>query len=160
SGELILAAKTSGVAHPPGFPLYVILAHVFSLLPFGNVAVRVHLASAVFAALASASMALLVIEAMLIASGQVTTKKPKAARKKREEKKSPVQTGAEVSGNASLAFIFVPAIMAGLLFAFSRTLWAYATIAEVYTLNALLIVTIFWLMLSWRRQAIEARANR
>src|SRR5437868_3014165 len=64
SGELILAAKTSGVAHPPGFPLYVLLAHLFSLLPFGSIAVRVHLASSLFAALASAAMTLLLIEAM------------------------------------------------------------------------------------------------
>ena len=66
SGELILAAQTFGVAHPPGFPLYVLLAHAATLLPLGNIAVRVHLASALFGALASATMTLLVIEALLI----------------------------------------------------------------------------------------------
>jgi hypothetical protein len=29
SGELIVAARFLGVAHPPGFPLYLILAHPF-----------------------------------------------------------------------------------------------------------------------------------
>src|SRR4051812_6485898 len=38
SGELILAAYGLGVAHPPGFPLWVILAHLASLVPVGNVA--------------------------------------------------------------------------------------------------------------------------
>jgi Protein of unknown function (DUF2723). len=40
---------------------------------------------------------------------------------------------------------------------FSRTLWSYATIAEVYTLNTLLICVIFFLMLRWRRSIIEDR---
>ncbi|PYK08653.1 MAG: hypothetical protein DME65_13630, partial [Verrucomicrobia bacterium] len=47
--------------------------------------------------------------------------------------------------------IAAPAIGAGLLMAFSRTLWSYATITEVYSLNTLLILIIFFLMLRWRR---------
>jgi tetratricopeptide (TPR) repeat protein len=47
--------------------------------------------------------------------------------------------------------------MVGLLFAFSRTLWAYATITEVYTLNTLLITVIFFLMFRWRRRILEDR---
>src|SRR5262245_9946387 len=66
SGELILSARGLGVAHPPGFPLYVVLAHLATLLPLGNIAVRTHIASALFAALAAAGMTLLVAEAMLI----------------------------------------------------------------------------------------------
>src|SRR5712692_5416630 len=54
SGELIVAARSLGIAHPPGFPLYVLLAHAATLLPFGNVARRVNFASALFAALAAA----------------------------------------------------------------------------------------------------------
>ena len=45
SGELIVASAKLGVAHPPGFPLYVLLAHIASLLPLGSTAVRIHLAS-------------------------------------------------------------------------------------------------------------------
>ncbi len=48
--------------------------------------------------------------------------------------------------------IAIPAATAGLSLAFSRTLWSYATIAEVYTLNTLLIIVIFWLMFRWREQ--------
>ena len=42
--------------------------------------------------------------------------------------------------------------------AFSRTLWSYATITEVYALNALLILLVFFLVLRWRR-IVEARRN-
>jgi hypothetical protein len=61
-GELIVAAGYLGVAHPPGTPLYLMLAHLFTLLPVGNVAWRVNFASALFAALASAMTALLATE--------------------------------------------------------------------------------------------------
>ncbi|CUS02558.2 conserved membrane protein of unknown function [Candidatus Promineifilum breve] len=51
-GELITAAVTLGIPHPPGYPLYVILGKVFSLLPVGTVALRFNLLSAVCGALA------------------------------------------------------------------------------------------------------------
>ena len=42
SGELIVAARSLGMAHPPGFPLWVMLAHLVSLVPFGSVALRIN----------------------------------------------------------------------------------------------------------------------
>src|SRR3989337_2116736 len=51
SGEFIAVAKTLGIAHPPGYPLYTMLAHLFTYLPFGNLAFRVNLFSAVTSAL-------------------------------------------------------------------------------------------------------------
>ena len=42
-GEFMMATYFLGVAHPPGYPLYVLLAHPFTWLPFGEVALRVHL---------------------------------------------------------------------------------------------------------------------
>src|ERR1700758_1790402 len=41
--ELITAAVTLGVAHPPGYPLFTLLGHLFSLLPFGPIPFRVNL---------------------------------------------------------------------------------------------------------------------
>ena len=43
--------KVLGTAHNPGYPLYVVLSHVFGWLPIGNLAWRINLMSAVFAAL-------------------------------------------------------------------------------------------------------------
>src|SRR5881392_181008 len=65
SGELIVVARGLGVAHPPGFPLWIILAHLASLVPLGNVAMRINFSSALFAALASAMLTLVVAEMML-----------------------------------------------------------------------------------------------
>ena len=43
-----------GTAHPPGYPLYVWLSHLFVALPFGTIAHRANLFSAVMAAFACA----------------------------------------------------------------------------------------------------------
>jgi hypothetical protein len=138
SGELILAAQGLGVAHPPGVPLWVIPAHVASLVPLGSVAVRINFSSALFAALACAVLTLVVAE--LMTTAYLPARKKGAQQRKKTED----------SGTDRL-FVFASALGAGFLMAFSRTLWSYATITEVYALNALLILTVFFLMIRWRR---------
>ena len=54
ASEYITAAYTLGIPHPPGNPLFVLLGRVASLLPFGNVAMRVNHLAAVSSALAAA----------------------------------------------------------------------------------------------------------
>jgi hypothetical protein len=148
SGELILVAQGLGVAHPPGFPLWVILAHMASLVPFGNVAVRINFSSAIFAALAC-SMLTLVVAELIITGSFVAPSKKRSAQQKKE------------AADLGIDYLLVcaPAVAAGLLMAFSRTLWSYATIAEVYTLNTLLILIVFFLMLRWRRCVIAERKD-
>ncbi|MFH1681306.1 MAG: DUF2723 domain-containing protein [Candidatus Eisenbacteria bacterium] len=46
SGELISAAALLDIAHPPGYPLYALIARLFSLVGFGSVAARVNAFSA------------------------------------------------------------------------------------------------------------------
>src|SRR5262249_1583575 len=48
SGELISAASVLGVAHPPGYPLYMLIGHLVTLLPGGSAALRMNLLSGVF----------------------------------------------------------------------------------------------------------------
>jgi hypothetical protein len=52
SAELIAAAKVWGVPHAPGYPLYTFLGHLASLLPWGDLALRLNLTSAVYHAIA------------------------------------------------------------------------------------------------------------
>jgi len=148
SGELIVVAHGLGVAHPPGFPLWVILAHLASLVPLGNVAVRINFSSALFAALASSILTLVVAELMITTPYLPTWKKRSAQQKKKAE-----------DSRIGQLLICAPALGAGLLMAFSRTLWSYATIAEVYTLNTLLILVVLFLMLRWRRCIVADRRD-
>ena len=147
SGELIVVARGLGIAHPPGVPLWIILAHLASLVPFGNVAQRINFSSALFAALACAMLTLVVADLIITASCLAAAKRRKRGTKKTEEL------------GVTPLIVAAPAVGAGLLMAFSRTLWSYATITEVYALNALLIVIIFFLMLRWRRRIIEDRMH-
>ena len=52
-GDLIAAAATGGVAHPTGYPLYLILARLFQFLPLGPLAFRTNLMSVLVSALAA-----------------------------------------------------------------------------------------------------------
>ncbi|HNS41014.1 MAG TPA: DUF2723 domain-containing protein, partial [Promineifilum sp.] len=52
--EFQVVAPQLGIAHPTGYPLYLLLGKLFSLLPSGTMAWRINLASAVYAVLAAA----------------------------------------------------------------------------------------------------------
>ncbi|HKK16001.1 MAG TPA: DUF2723 domain-containing protein [Gammaproteobacteria bacterium] len=49
-GYFILAAWFNGIAHPPGYPLYTLMAHIATWFPLGSVALRVHTLSMFFSA--------------------------------------------------------------------------------------------------------------
>ena len=48
SGELTAASVSLGIAHPPGYPVYVLLGNLFSRLPVSNTAFRLNLMSVFF----------------------------------------------------------------------------------------------------------------
>jgi hypothetical protein len=116
SGDLVSAICTLGIAHPPGYPVFVILGRLFLLLPFGDPAYRVNLMSAFFAACAVATV-------YLVARAEL-----RAARNK---------DGGRIAGTRS-ASVEMAAMAAALSFAISPIFWSQATVAEVYSLTSLL----------------------
>ena len=58
--ELITASATLGIPHPPGYPTYVVLGKLFSLLPMGTVAFRYNLFSALAASMTVGLVALII----------------------------------------------------------------------------------------------------
>ncbi len=54
SGELMAASHSLGISHPTGFPVYMMLGKIFSMVPLANIAFRFNLMSALFAALVPA----------------------------------------------------------------------------------------------------------
>ena len=116
SGELTTAAHILGVAHPPGQPLYVILAKAVTLLPFGSVAVRVNLLSALFGA-----------GALVLLYG-LTLRAARGEDRSRDAWLAPAAAGG------------------ALVLAASPALWFQSVRAEVYTLNlALCLAPVFLL---------------
>ncbi len=62
SMEFAVGCAVLGVDHPSGYPLQTLAGHLFTYLPFGEIAWRVNVASAFFGALASAFIFLLTWE--------------------------------------------------------------------------------------------------
>src|SRR5215211_8840118 len=66
AGEFIAAARVLGIPHPPGTPLYVMIAHVWGLLvPLGEFAFRTNLLSALLSAIGAGCFFLIAHESML-----------------------------------------------------------------------------------------------
>jgi len=65
SGEFQLVSYVLGIAHPPGYPLYMLLAKLFTFLPVGDIAYRVNL----FAAVTSAVTLVVLARAVRRATG-------------------------------------------------------------------------------------------
>ena len=136
SGELISAAYSFGVAHPPGYPLYVLLGWLFGHLPLGEFAYRINLMSALFAALATLMVYGICSVCLMLAA------------QKRCPKTSPA---ADDTPDPEQMLRPALAMIAALSFAFSLTHWQHAVIAEVYSLNAFLCGLIVLLLLWWYR---------
>ena len=130
SGELLAAAKGLGVPHPPGSPLFVLLAHVWSMVvPIGVFAWRVNLLAAVSGAVAAAFLAVTIHELFT--------------------QDSPSGVGAEVG-----------AVLASLPATFGFTEWQNSNETEVYALAVAMIAIVLWLALRWRQHRGSARGSR
>jgi Protein O-mannosyl-transferase TMEM260-like len=53
SAELITGAYSLGIIHAPGYPLYLLIAHLATRLPWGDIPLNVNLLSAIFSSLAA-----------------------------------------------------------------------------------------------------------
>jgi hypothetical protein len=120
TSEYIAAAKVLGIPHPPGNPLFIILAHTFGLLPLAaSYAERINL----FAALTSAAAAglwFLVAERWLRA----------------------------IVGHRWARY--AAAFSGVLVGATSWTVWNQSTVNEkVYTVSLLSIALVMWLVVRW-----------
>lgn len=69
-GDLITAAATGGIAHPTGYPLYLLLARLFQLLPVGSLAFRTNLMSAVCTVL-GAVLVYRIVSRSLVTTGTI-----------------------------------------------------------------------------------------
>ena len=120
ASEYIAAAKVLGIPHPPGNPLFVILAHVFGLLPVAeSYAVRVNLFAAVTSA-GAAAFWFLVAERWLQAI---------------------------VPHNLAR---YAAAMGGALVGATSWTVWNQSVVNEkVYTVSLLSIALVMWLVVRW-----------
>lgn len=136
SGELAVAGDYLGVPHPPGYPIWTMIAWVFTkLFAFvrfrgqPNPAWAIGLMSAVFGSLAAGVIAMLICRSgsdMLRKSGQTSHNR-----------------------STENLICWVGGVVSSLLFAFSPAMWSQSVIVEVYSLNAFFLVLIFLLTYRW-----------
>ncbi|MBU1878893.1 MAG: DUF2723 domain-containing protein, partial [Chloroflexi bacterium] len=106
--------------HPTGYPLYTLLGYACSrLIPVGDAAYRVNVLSALTAALTAGLVYLSVVAGLRL-----------------------VRPDGVWAGRIS-------GLVAGGTLAASATFWEYSTVAEVYTLNALFLAAMAFLLVRW-----------
>lgn len=135
-GELIAAAVTNGVPHPPGYPLYMLLLRGWLslgrlLLPTVELAWLGNLFSALCAAL-SGGVTVLVVEQLL--------------------RRASSYLSASQAQKGDLRWLW--AMLIGLAWSSAPLLWEQAVITEVYALHALLISLLGWALLVKEREPI------
>ena len=135
SGDFASAVACGGVPHPTGYPTYLLLAALFSRLPWGDYAFRLNLLSACAAAAAAAMLVRLVYDVV----------------------RSDVREAPTTATRATA--LAVSAVSGGLLLAFDATLWSQAVIAEIYALQLGFVLAIVLLGLwAYRRNDYVAVA--
>jgi hypothetical protein len=136
AGEFIAAARTLGIPHPPGTPLFVMIAHVWSLLfPFGEYAFRTNLLSALLSAAAAGCFFLVAHESIRAMTADVDAHPARLLR---------------IGGAAAAA----------LLGAFTFTNWQNSNETEVYGVATFTIAAMSWIAHVWRRYRGTDRAPR
>lgn len=131
STEFVTMASNAGVAHPPGTPLYLLLANLFTLAPVGAAAFRVHLLNALLGGV----LAWLLFELALWAG--TVARQPQ---QDPEPLSWPLLVGA--------------AAVAGAL-AVSPAVWFQSVRAEVYNLNSVVQLVLIHLAIKWVRKPEE-----
>jgi hypothetical protein len=111
SAMLQAGVSVLGIGHPTGYPMYMMLTHLFTYLPVGDQAYRANLASAAYGV-----AAVFVVYLVALRLGRRA----------------------------------VAAAAGALAFGLSGVFWSQAVIAEVYTLEALLVALVLLVLLLWR----------
>ncbi|MDR3187849.1 MAG: DUF2723 domain-containing protein [Prevotellaceae bacterium] len=137
-GEFIACGNKLLVGHPPGAPLFITIARLFTMLNPANPALMVNIMSA----LASSFT-------ILFLFWSITHLMEKVFR------------GKDGAYSAySLLVIFGSAAVGALAYTFSDSFWFSAVEGEVYAMSSLFTAVVFWAILKWESEAHEAFANR
>ncbi|WP_461632161.1 glycosyltransferase family 117 protein [Labilibaculum euxinus] len=138
-GEFITTAYGLEVGHPPGAPLFMIMARFFSL--FAPNPSQVALLVNSMSALASAFTILFLFWTITHLAKKLVT------------------TNGEIS-KGNLIAVMGTGMVGALAYTFSDTFWFSAVEGEVYALSSLFTAVVFWAILKWENVADEKYANR
>jgi hypothetical protein len=139
-GEFITTAFRLEVGHPPGAPLFMILARFFTLFSPDKLHVAVMVNS--MSALASAFTILFLFWTITHLARKIFLTKE-----------------ADFTTSRIIAVIG-SGLVGALAYTFSDTFWFSAVEGEVYATSSLFTAIVFWAILKWEEHADEPHANR
>ena len=128
SGEFIAVSHRLQVGHPPGAPLYQLLAHAFSWMAGNDVTAVARCCNALSAVAGGLTVMFLYWSILLL----FRTRK----------KRTPDTPGTSYS-------LHLPAAVGALCYLFCDTAWFSAVESEVYSLAMLIASVTLWAMLRW-----------
>lgn len=134
-GEFIACSYIGGVPHPPGSPLFILLGHIFTFIPFGDHGWRTNLIS-VFASGFSVMLTYLIIVHLIR------------------------QWKGELKEKKDWYIAIFSGIIGALTFAFTHSFWFNAVESEVYASSMLFTTLVVWLILVWATRADEPGNER
>ena len=139
--EFIATSYKLEVGHPPGAPLFMMLARLATLFAFGNpdyVGMTVNAMNS----LASAFCILFLFWTITHLARRLATRR-----------------GEELTPRSIIAILGAGAVGA-LAYTFTDTFWFSAIEGEVYALSSMFTALVVWLMLKWEEQADQPHASR
>jgi len=167
-GEFIASAYKLEVGHPPGAPLFMIIARVASMLSFGDVTIAAKMINGLSALASSFTILFLFWSITHLAKKliiQLYYVKEKVVAGKvlgiTTYKNILVQPESEIKLTAyQTILILLSGAVGALAYTFSDTFWFSAVEAEVYALSSLFTAVVFWAILKWENDADKKFANR
>jgi hypothetical protein len=139
-GEFILSAFKMQVGHPPGAPLFLIVARFFTLFAGGDTS-KVALTVNIMSALASAFTVMFLFWTITHMVRKVFTENREPARE-------------------NWFAILAAGLVGSLGYAFTDTFWFSAVEGEVYATSSLFTAVVFWAMLRWEEESDSPHAGR
>ena len=139
-GEFIASSYKLEVGHPPGNPMFQLVARFFTL--FGDKMHAAILVNALSALCSGLTILFLYLTVVWLAKRLVR----------------PSADGSRTAGQA--VAIFGSGLVGALVYAFSDTFWFSAVDGEVYAMSTLLTAFVLWLMTVWYDRADEPHALR
>jgi 4-amino-4-deoxy-L-arabinose transferase and related glycosyltransferases of PMT family len=140
-GEFISGAYTLGVPHPPGAPLFLLIARLFIIL-FGDDTQTAARAVNSMSAFASGFTILFLFWTITHFARRL------------------VQKNDEPLSNPSIVAIIGAGAVGALAYTFSDSFWYSAVEGEVYALSSFFTALVFWAILKWEQQAGKPGADR
>lgn len=138
-GEFIAASCKLEVGHPPGAPLYLMAARIFSL--FAKDTSKIALMINMMSAFASAFTVMFLFWTITHFASKVLALK-------------------EGYNKEKMILIFGSGLTGALAYTFSDTFWFSAVEAEVYALSSMFTAIVFWAILKWENVADDNHSSK